>query len=37
MINPISLLTKKERNSGDNEEPSDNELDSLWNLWEKTK
>ena len=26
---------KKERNSGDNEEPSDNELDSLWNLWEK--
>ena len=25
----------KERNSGDNEEPSDNELDSLWNLWEK--
>ncbi len=26
---------KKERNSDDNEEPSDNELDSLWNLWEK--
>lgn len=26
---------KKERNSVDNEEPSDNELDSLWNLWEK--
>lgn len=26
---------KKEHNSGDNEEPSDNELDSLWNLWEK--
>lgn len=26
---------KKERNNGDNEEPSDNELDSLWNLWEK--
>lgn len=26
---------KKERNSGDNEESSDNELDSLWNLWEK--
>lgn len=26
---------KKERNSGDNEELSDNELDSLWNLWEK--
>lgn len=26
---------KKERNSGDNEKPSDNELDSLWNLWEK--
>ena len=26
---------KKERNIGDNEEPSDNELDSLWNLWEK--
>lgn len=26
---------KKERNSSDNEEPSDNELDSLWNLWEK--
>ena len=26
---------KKERNRGDNEEPSDNELDSLWNLWEK--
>lgn len=26
---------KKECNSGDNEEPSDNELDSLWNLWEK--
>ena len=26
---------KKERNSGDNKEPSDNELDSLWNLWEK--
>lgn len=26
---------KKERNSGDNEGPSDNELDSLWNLWEK--
>lgn len=26
---------EKERNSGDNEEPSDNELDSLWNLWEK--
>lgn len=34
MINPISLW-QKERNSGDNEEPSDNELDSLWNLWEK--
>lgn len=26
---------KKERNSGDNEESSDNELDSLWDLWEK--
>lgn len=26
---------KKERNNSDNEEPSDNELDSLWNLWEK--
>ncbi|WP_347223091.1 hypothetical protein [Bacteroides congonensis] len=26
---------KKERNSGDNEEASDNELDSLWNRWEK--
>lgn len=28
-------FNEKERNSGDNEEPSDNELDSLWNLWEK--
>lgn len=28
-------FAEKERNSGDNEEPSDNELDSLWNLWEK--
>jgi hypothetical protein len=26
---------KKERNDGDNGESSDNELDSLWNLWEK--
>lgn len=26
---------KKERNNGDNEGPSDNELDSLWDLWEK--
>lgn len=26
---------KKERNDGDNGESSDNELDSLWNRWEK--
>lgn len=26
---------KKERNSGNSEEPADNELDSLWNRWEK--
>ncbi len=32
---PHFAFDKKERNSGDNEEPSDNELDSLWNLWEK--